>query len=176
MFFNKFFYIFDVKEHEYFKEKILGRINFFQHQNKNLGVEEYISFISNTDWQYNSINWYENFLSINDKKRYQEFIKKTFRKNVIISNTWFNQYYPNSGSDHPFHDHGNYGLSNVYIIEMLDKSMRTVLKSPKTGKEIIPTVKEGQILIFPSHILHKSPRNFTNKRKTIISFNSIFTA
>lgn len=174
MFFNNFFYIFDVKEHEYFKEKILDRIKCSQNQLKTYNDGEYISFISNTDWECDSINWYENFLSINDKKRYKEFIKKKFRKNVIVSNTWFNQYYPNSGSDHPFHEHKDSNLSNVYIIEMLDKSMRTVLKSPKTGKEIIPAVKEGQILIFPSHILHKSPRNFTNKRKTIIAFNSIF--
>lgn len=175
MFFDRCFYIFDVKDHKYFKNKVLETIGSYHRQYTSDINQEYISFISNTDWEHNSINWYENFLSCNDKKRYQEFIKKHFGKNVIIGKTWFNQYYPNSGSDHPFHKHENCNLSNVYLIEMGDKNMRTVLQSPRTGREIIPNVKEGQILIFPSHILHKSPRNFTNKRKTIIAFNSKFT-
>jgi hypothetical protein len=33
------------------------------------------------------------------------------------------------------------------------------------------SVKEGDILIFPSFILHRGKRNKSNKTKTIISFN-----
>ena len=49
-----------------------------------------------------------------------------------------------------------------------------VLKDPETGEEVIPKVKEGQILTFDANIDHKSPRNFTDTRKTIIAFNIEF--
>ena len=76
--------------------------------------------------------------------------------------------------------HSHYGdahrndLANIYYIELKDKSLRTVLKNPKTGKEIIPRVKEGQILTFDANMYHKSPRNFSSTRKTVISFNIEF--
>ena len=43
----------------------------------------------------------------------------------------------------------------------------TILKDPETGKEIIPDVKEGQILTFGADILHKSPRNLTNLERLL---------
>ena len=99
--------------------------------------------------------------------------------------SWFNQYYANSGSDHPWHHHAEGKLTpyvknhckdftNIYYVELDDKSLTTVLRVPDTEEEIIPDVKEGQILTFSADILHKSPRNFTNSRKTVISFNVIF--
>ena len=44
-------------------------------------------------------------------------------------------------------------------------------QNPETGEEVLPEVKEGQILTMDGKIFHKSPRNFTNTRKTVISFN-----
>ena len=65
-------------------------------------------------------------------------------------------------------------FTNIYYVELDDKSLTTILKDPETDEEIIPDVKEGQILTFGADILHKSPRNFTNTRKTVISFNVEF--
>ena len=36
------------------------------------------------------------------------------------------------------------------------------------------SVEEGDIITFPASLLHRSPKNTTMKRKTIISFNSNF--
>lgn len=171
--FDRFFYILKVKNHRENKSKILNTLQHFHRQYKNENTDDEISFISNTDWEMNTINWYDFFLSNEDKERYQKLVQKKFSKKVIISKTWFNQYYPNSGAEHPFHTHKYCNLSNVYVVEG-DKQVRTILKCPKTGKEVIPRVNEGEILIFPSDILHRSPRNFTNKRKTVIVFNSKF--
>ena len=65
-------------------------------------------------------------------------------------------------------------LASIYYVELPDESLITILKDPETGKEIIPDVKEGQILTFGADILHRSPRNFTDSRKTVISFNVEF--
>ena len=65
-------------------------------------------------------------------------------------------------------------LASIYYVELPDESLITILKDPDTGEEIIPDVKEGQILTFASDILHKSPRNLTNNRKTVIPFNIMF--
>lgn len=41
------------------------------------------------------------------------------------------------------------------------------------NNKVIETVdiKEGDLIIFPAHILHRSKRNITDKRKTVIAFN-----
>ena len=65
-------------------------------------------------------------------------------------------------------------LASIYYVELPDRSLTTILKDPETGEEIIPDVKEGQILTFASDILHKSPRNLSNTRKTVIPFNIMF--
>jgi hypothetical protein len=171
--FDRFFCILKVKNHLENKPKILNTLQHFHHQYNNENTDDEISFISNTDWEMNTINWYDFSISNEDKERYQKLVQKKFSKKVIIGKTWFNQYYPNSGAEHPFHTHKYCNLSNVYVVEG-GKQVRTVLKCPKTGKEITPRVNKGEILIFPSNILHKSPKNFTNKRKTVIVFNSKF--
>ena len=65
-------------------------------------------------------------------------------------------------------------LASIYYVELPDESLITILKDPETGEEIIPDVKEGQILTFASDILHRAPRNLTNSRKTAIAFNIMF--
>ena len=90
-----------------------------------------------------------------------------------------------SGSEHPWHHHADserksgekntcINLASIYYVELPDESLITILKDPETGKEVIPDVKEGQILTFGADILHKSPRNFSNNRKTVIPFNIMF--
>ena len=140
-----------------------------------------ISKISNTDWlnQQNGVvfDWYTYSLSERDRESYVKLIHKKFGKSISsITTIWFNQYYANSGCEHAFHDHisTSCDLTNIYYVELKDKSLRTILKHPKTGKEIVPRVKEGQILTFDAKIMHKSPPNHTDTRKTVISFNTLF--
>ena len=97
-----------------------------------------------------------------------------------VRKQWFNQYDPHSGSDHPWHNHSHpngdlmNGVASVYYVELGDESLVTVLKDPETGEEVFPKVKEGQILTFDANIFHKSPRNFSDTRKTVIAFNIEF--
>ena len=169
MIFSKpLYYIFNVKDHSLQKEKILEEIDKFDHPHHHPE-----GFISNSNWSSNNstIEWFNFSFSDRDKLNYTKFIQKKFKKNFGGKNIWFNQYYPNSGSEHNYHDHLDCSLANIYYVELEDKSLRTILKHPKTGTEIVPRVKEGQILIFSGKIMHRSPQNYTNTRKTVVSFN-----
>lgn len=177
MFGKKFFYKFRLKDHKLKKESILQVIN--QNPTRHYFTEDftgdYTSFISKTDWEINSFDWFYFSLSDRDRNNFLDFLSNLYKVDKIpIPNTWFNQYFRKSGSDHPFHNHPETDLVCVYFVELNDKSLRTILIDPITNKELIPKINEGDILIFPGNIFHRSPRNFTDTRKTVLSFNFKF--
>jgi len=162
-------------DHKKNKQRILLEISKLQRKYVTEDFEgDYTSYISNTDWNFKekNINWFEFSLSQKDKHKVLDKIyNKSKLDNVQITDAWFNQYYPNSGSDHPFHIHDNVNFSGIYYIELESKELRTVFLNPKNNKEIVANVSEGDILIFDGNIPHKSPRNFTNSVKTVLAFN-----
>ena len=190
-----FYKVFDVKQHSTTKNFLLKEIE------EAYGYEctttdfkgDYLSFISKSNWNKSDlisptskICW-PYFLTTEDNFSFQDFLKKEYGNmgnQWRVESQWYNQYESNSGSDHPWHNHeysNSFGediltgsLTCIYYLEVIDESLMTVLKHPETGEEVIPKVKEGQILTMDANIFHKSPRNFTNTRKTVISFNIIF--
>jgi hypothetical protein len=88
-------------------------------------------------------------------------------KNWKIFSSWFQQYY--QGDAHGWHNHGESQFAGVYYLEMPNKSMTTEFLD---GSKI--EAKEGDILIFPSYKYHRSKKNNSKKRKTIIAFNVSF--
>ena len=190
-----FYKVFDVKQHSTTKNFLLKEIE------EAYGYEctttdfkgDYLSFISKSNWNKSDlisptskICW-PYFLTTEDNFSFQDFLKKEYGNmgnQWRVESQWYNQYESNSGSDHPWHNHeysNSFGediltgsLTCIYYLEVIDESLMTVLKHPETGEEVIPEVKEGQILTMDANIFHKSPRNFTNTRKTVISFNIIF--
>ena len=132
-------------------------------------------------------NWFTFSLSVRDRERYYKDIRRKFDPAPRVSKTvsevhvpdyWFNQYNPNSNSEHPFHCHWDdechNNLTSIYYVELEDKSLRTIVTHPLTKKEIAPPVKEGQILTFDATLWHRSPQNSTDTRKTVVSFNTNF--
>lgn len=90
-----------------------------------------------------------------------------------IYNTWFQQYIENDM--HSWHVHTGANFTNVYFLELPDNSIATELFDPYTKKILkIDSVKEGDLLTFSGCYIHRGPKNTTNKRKTIISFNSSY--
>ena len=184
----------DVTDHSVMKLDVLDLIdNMPSMQIETKGYYgKYDSIISNTNWDDHSnvkSEIWPFFLTPGDQNTYINSIENKFpdrewdKWKVDIS--WFNQYYANSGSEHPWHHHSSkvresgqkdidHNFTNIYYVELDDKSLTTILKDPDTDEEIIPDVKEGQILTFGADILHRSPRNFTDSRKTVISFNVDF--
>tara|TARA_A100000172_G_scaffold77651_1_gene62309 strand:+ start:474 stop:1052 length:579 start_codon:yes stop_codon:yes gene_type:complete len=184
----------DVVDHSVMKLDVLDLIdNMASKELTTTGYHgKHNSIISNTNWDNKTDikgEIWPYFLTSNDQINYFNSIVNKFpdrkwnRKTIDVS--WFNQYYANSGSEHPWHHHAKSicepyrknwckDFTNIYYVELDDKSLTTILKDPETDEEIIPDVKEGQILTFAADILHKSPRNFTDSRKTVISFNVNF--
>jgi len=92
---------------------------------------------------------------------------KLFSKDWVIHNGWFQQY---CKSDyHNLLTHAGANFANVYFVELPDKSLATEIYKNKNLN-----LKEGDLLTFPAYLYHRSPVNNSNKRKTIISFNSSF--
>ena len=180
MIFSKpLYYITKVKDHKVNKERILSHISKSNYEYLNTDITDYYSFISNTDYSVRQNTWFKYALSERDQLAYSKFVYDKFQeRDAGITFTWFNQYYKNSGSEHAYHNHycdeQPNDLTNIYYVQLEDKTLRTILKDPVTSKEIIPKVKEGQILTFDAKIEHRSPCNYTNTRKTVLSFNTKF--
>ena len=195
----------DVIDHSIMKESVLDLIDNMPH--KDVGENtvnlddnytdleyDYTSHISKTNWQDEIFGeeWaqiWPHFLSPTDQFQVINSIKNNYPdrdwSSGEVTESWFNQYIEESGSEHPWHHHADserkageknpcINLASIYYVELPDESLITILKDPETGKEVIPDVKEGQILTFGADILHKSPRNFSNNRKTVIPFNIMF--
>ena len=90
-------------------------------------------------------------------------------KSFMIRDLWFQQY--ELGSQHDWHTHGC-NWTGVYFLDIPDNSEKTKFKDPmNTEIENEFDVSEGDILIFPSFVIHKAPTNNNQKTKTIISWN-----
>ena len=106
---------------------------------------------------------FTDMLSIYDSLGYDGF---------TLQEIWFQQYY--NGSQHGWHTHSS-NFTNVYYLDLPENSSKTQIVSPYDQKSIIELeVKEGDIVTFPSFVIHKGPKNMSN-RKTIISYNTNVT-
>lgn len=84
------------------------------------------------------------------------------------SNGWFQQYYTND--EHGWHFHAATNLSCVYYVELSSQKFSTQFWID--DKLYQKNVSEGDIIVFPSFLPHRSPKiTKSNTRKTIISFN-----
>ena len=86
---------------------------------------------------------------------------------LIIHNWWFQKY--NKNSTHDWHTHAGSHFTNVYFVELPNKENATQIKGLKNLN-----VEEGDLITFPAYWAHRSPINKTDKRKTIISFNTSY--
>jgi hypothetical protein len=86
-----------------------------------------------------------------------------------VAEMWFQQYEKNA--IHNWHVHGC-NFTGVYYLELPDDAAKTEYLDP-CNFEATKTfdVEEGDIILFPSYILHRSPPNLSNSRKTIVSWN-----
>ena len=89
---------------------------------------------------------------------------------------WSQRY--TSGQYHGAHNHCLMNISCVLYVEFDEKEhFPTTFYSPfpdpyyGTINKIAPPVSEGEILTFPSILLHESPASVSDKQRTIMSFN-----
>ena len=127
--------------------------------------------ITKTDWLWSadmSRDWVQYLASpLMDQllPMYKELGYDGFKINEI----WYQQYLKNY--QHGWHTHSS-NFTNVYYLELPADSPKTKLVNGYNQSEVIELdVEEGDMVIFPSFIVHSAPINLSDKRKTIISYN-----
>ena len=95
---------------------------------------------------------------------------------MYIEAMWYEQL--NYGDYHCCHNHGALGLSATYFVSFdSEEHEPTRFYAPHldylTGHNMFyqPEAKEGDVIFFPSSLLHEAPRNNSTIPRLIISFN-----
>ena len=159
------FIINEAEDHHNIKQLILHQID----EMGKYSFRNNIQSISNTDWHLppNAKRYYFNtFNTLFNKTNIK--LSKVLNMELKLLNYWFQQY--EYMDYHNWHVHGDCMFSNIYYLELPKESSKTTFRIMKNEFEI--DVKEGQILTFPSCFEHCSKPNFSNERKTVISYNT----
>ena len=125
--------------------------------------------ISNTDWEIpmgGQPRPYDHLIQGALNKVWDELYSK-YGMNFRQVDTWFQQY--KQGDFHGWHTHMMSMFSSVIYVELPDDTMGTTLKH--LGEDVRFDVAEGDYLIFPSYMLHRSPPNPYEDTKSIIAIN-----
>jgi hypothetical protein len=156
-------------KHTEIKNDLLNLIKYSNYSSPKAEIAEVD--ISKTDWNFcenmqrDWVKFIKDDLFFDIKKMFLEANFFDFSCNQI----WFQQYFKNS--QHGWHTHGC-NFTGIYYLDLPLDSPKTILIEPYDLKtKINVNIKEGDILIFPSYVLHKAPKNQSNRSKTIISFN-----
>ncbi len=161
------------KNFELVKDNILNLIN-----KEKIAKPEYIEIsevnISKSDY-HNSYNFDRTWVTSLEKEISENLMTLCLNLNFYgfkISNIWFQQYFENS--EHGWHIHAGANYSGVLYLEMPEDGPRTEFINPSTNEIFSLKMNEGDIAIFPTFALHRSPKNKSKHRKTVVSFNFNF--
>lgn len=118
----------------------------------------------------------------NTSKKYWSILEKDinlYLKNIfcdilgysdfIVGNYWYQQY--TKDGSHGWHTHLHTMWTSVYYLEMPDDAPKTQCIDPLTKNVIDIDASEGDILTFPSLIIHRAPLVTSDCRKTILSWH-----
>lgn len=118
-------------------------------------------------------------ISIIFRDELEIFCTEFDQKSCRVDSAWFE--HSITGDFHAVHNHGQIGYSAVcYVNYDKNEHTPTHFVSPFAnfdGGEImyhIPEVDEGDLIIFPSSLLHYTKPNMSEKHRTIVSFNLSF--
>tara|TARA_R110000787_G_scaffold87015_1_gene185493 strand:- start:495 stop:1034 length:540 start_codon:yes stop_codon:yes gene_type:complete len=103
------------------------------------------------------------------EKHFLKCIKNLKLNTVHIRDLWFQKY--KKDGVHNWHIHSN-NYTGVYYLKFPKHSTKTQLVNKQKILEI--DAKEGDIVIFPSFVVHRSPKITEDIEKIIISFNLDF--
>jgi hypothetical protein len=167
---NSFYLVDKIEQHSMIKDRLLSLLDRWPSEHHRSGSDD-VDRVDKLDWG-DSKNvdrpWVRLFAPIL-QHRLVQMMHQVGYKDVNIENLWFQQYVEND--IHNWHIHGSTWVG-VYYLEMDPSSPITELMDPTTQKiKIVPDLVEGDIIVFPSHVIHRAPRLSSNIRKTIISFN-----
>ena len=158
------------------QEKKLKIQNAMKHQTYSRNDINGVSFFESDRKNYR--NYINDFLSIFSEEL-QEFGREINVESFKIEDIWAVQY--KKGDFHAVHTHGTCNLSAILYLDY-DEIEHTPTHfvvgqdNLKNSTEIAsPPVMEGEIVIFPSNMLHFTTPNSSDKIRRIISFDITYT-
>lgn len=163
-----FVYKFTVEDHDYWKPIVLNSI-------------ERAKEINNI--KLNEKGYYYDFNIPNAPRPYVEIInniildfvedirhKHGFKRSELRSQKWWFQQYI-QGSDFGWHEHAGH-WAFVYYVELPEMNEATEFLNFLNGDF---NLKEGDVIFFPTFLIHRSPEIKSNLRKTIVAGNIQFS-
>ena len=102
----------------------------------------------------------------------------SIEKHLRLTDVWSTSY--KTVQYHPYHNHGDAGLSGILYLDLKEKMPNTIFVNSNptwvTGKtqyhEMV--VEEGDMVIVPSHVGHFTAPNLSKKTKRIVAFDLRF--
>lgn len=167
-----------LKDHKTLKSKLLKLINeapfpLDQSNNNTYLKKGHNHSFYKHDWN-DSLNknrpWYK-FAGEKISDHLVKMLKKINYDDAVIHEIWFQQYKLNNF--HGWHLHGR-NFTGVYYIDFsknLKQRGTEFIDIGNPKNKFVLNVKEGDVIIFPSNIWHRSPLIKSDSMKTIISFN-----
>ena len=155
------------KHHTKVKNQLIKLLNKAQndfdcHPNDKI---DYLDWQKSTDMEREWVKFIKPLL----EKHFLKCIKHLNLNKVYIRNLWFQKY--KKYGVHNWHVHSN-NYTGVYYLQFSKGATKTQLVNEQKIFEI--DAKEGDIVIFPSFIIHRSPKIIEDVEKIIISFNLDF--
>jgi len=155
------------KQHSQLKQQILDAI---QRQENAEHMTAPDSDIIKCDWntaRYDGNREWLKLINPTLSMHLDDWCKNMGYKTFGITEIWFQQYA--KGGKHAWHTHSN-NFTNVYYVN-LPEDAQTEWINPLTKDKNTFDVHEGDIVTFPSWVIHRAPVNDTEDVKTIISWN-----
>lgn len=163
------------KEHKKIKNKLISLIKETKSDFLEQKDDYYGDLIHRLDWSQSTNNnrkWVKYILPFL-QNHFENYAKKLGYEKVDVTNIWFQQY--NKNGKHGWHTHAQ-NYTGVYYIKFSNKDAKTELIDPfSQNKKIIINAKEGDIVIFPSYVIHRATEQKQDSKKIIVSFNINFT-
>jgi hypothetical protein len=159
------------KYHNEIKENLLSIINNSYNDSLNIKDQYYGDEIHRLDWSkhFDYTREWIKFVKPKLEEHFNECAKDLNYQNCEVRGMWYQQYTKNN--THGWHTHGE-NYTGVYYLEFPKGSPKTeLIDQYNIKKKITINAEEGDVVIFPSFIIHRAPRVMNDIKKTIISFN-----
>ena len=157
-------------DHSLIKDRILNEIKLSTHYENVDNLSEYYSDkVSRADWNCRgdlNRSWVK-MLIPNLSLSINEMLSNMAYNGFEINIMWYHQYA--KGDTYGWHIHDSQ-FAGIYYLEFGKSCGKTEMCSPYSLKTMKINAQEGDVVIFPTHILHRALPN-SDERKTVVSFN-----
>ena len=156
-------------KHNEIKKDLIQAIHDGWAEPKQSNDKYYNDNIAKTDWDISNDYerpWLKFFLPYFEP-HLLNMIQAAGYANYELFEIWFQSYVQNS--THGWHIHGR-NFTGVYYVNLPEGTPKTQIYDRELG--VFPIkADEGDIVMFPSHTIHRAPEMLLDKEKIIISFN-----